>query len=59
MSTCFSWWKEEKKALLLGARAGRLWGFAELPCDARSLARYAGLALGAALRLRRESRKRR
>ncbi len=53
MSTFFSWQKEEKKTLLLGVRTEKLWGFAELPYDARSLARYAGLTLGAVLRLRR------
>lgn len=53
MSTFFSWRKDNKETLLLGAQTEKLWGFAELPYDARSLARYAGLALAAALRLRR------
>lgn len=52
MSTFFSWQKEDKRTVLLGAQTEKLWGFAELPYDARSLARYAGLALGAALSLR-------
>lgn len=56
MSTFFSWRKDDRKTLLLGAQTEKLWGFAELPCDARSLARYAGLALAAALRLRRRLR---
>ena len=52
MSTFFSWRKDNKKTLLLGAQTEKLWGFAELPYDARSLARYAGLVLGAVLSLR-------
>lgn len=56
MSTFFSWQKEDKRTVLFGAQTEKLWGFAELPYDARSLARYAGLALAAALRLRRRLR---
>ena len=56
MSTFFSWRKDDRKTLLLGAQTEKLWGFAELPYDARSLARYAGLVLAAALRLRRRLR---
>ena len=59
MSTFFSWRKDDKRMLLLGAQTEKLWGFAELPYDARSLARYAGLTLAAALRLRRRLRRKR
>lgn len=52
MSTFFSWRKDDRKTLLLGAQTEKLWGFAELPYDARSLARYAGLVFGAVLSLR-------
>lgn len=57
MSVFFSWQKEEKKTLLLGARMKRCWGFAEVPYDARSLVRCAGLLLWAMLRLRRGFRR--
>lgn len=57
MSTFFSWQKEEKKTLLLGAGMKRCWGFAEVPYDARSLARCAELLLRAAFQLRRGFRR--
>lgn len=58
MSTFFSWQKEDKRTVLFGAQTEKLWGFAEIGYDLRSLARYAGLALGAALSLRSRLRRR-
>lgn len=46
-----------EKTLLLGAGMKRCWGFAEVPYDARSLARCAELLLRAALQLRRGFRR--
>mgnify|MGYP006962954100 FL=1 len=58
MSTFFSWQKENKKTVLFAAQGKRVWGFAEIGYDLRSLARYAGLALNAVLRLRSRLRHR-
>ena len=56
MSTFFIWQKEEKKTLLFGAQTEKLWGFAELSYDMRSLARGVERLLCVSLRLHRGRR---